>query len=285
MTSIEVAYKPIGSSAPAVRRLRRSLPAQWRDMPPDQVWACIEMLFQGVPRRRIVDYLLQLPVFIEDRISRDEMYDLLQCIDWMIFDYKSCAPVAPYIDSKDGGRLHLPSDHFANVTCLEYVLLDEKYEEYLQAPSEDIAAELIAIILRPPGHTADPAADARTPLLSKEQKDAWVSQVRSLPLSARAYMMYLISANRQYVFDTYGHWLFKEPAGAASGDDSSPASGLNMGWWGTYLDVAEDGIFGTYEQVLHSAFHDVCAHMIRKVQAARERQQAVDHAALRAGLH
>lgn len=289
MEQIAVTYSRAGAAGPPRGEIRRTLPSRWEDLTPAQRWICMDMVVRGVSYRQLVEYLLQLPVFIQDRLSDEEVYDLLRCISWMEVDSTCTAPIAPYIDVTGGDRLYLPSDKFASVTCLEYVLLDELYTEYIVDQDPERELRLVAIVARPSGPSDDPASDPRVKLLSIEQTDQWMDTVRRLPESIRVYIITLISANRALVHEQYGHWLFTStPAVVPDQDggeiDTQPSdSGLNFGWWGAYLDVAADGVFGTYDQVLHTAFHTVCMHMVRKVEAARLRQQEHDHARARAG--
>ncbi len=289
MQQIAITYSAAAADAPPRGVIRRTLPSRWEDLTPQQVWHCIDMVIRGQSLGQVAEYLLQLPAFIQDRLTDEERYDLLRCISWMHIDTKSTAPAAPYIEMKGGDRLHMPSDKFASVTCLEYVLLDELYTEYIVDQDPEREHRLVSIVLRPSGPSDDPASDPRVKLLSIEQTDQWVDAVRHLPESIRVYIITLISANRAMVHEQYGHWLFTETPAVVPDQnggeiDTQPTdSGLNFGWWGAYLDVAADGVFGTYDQVLHTPFHTVCMHMVRKVEAARLRKQEQDHARARAG--
>lgn len=289
MQQIAITYSAAAADAPPRGVIRRTLPSRWEDLTPQQVWHCMDMVIHGQSLGQISEYLLQLPAFIQDRLTDEEIYDLLRCISWMEVDTTSTAPIAPYIDVKGGERLYLPSAMFANVTAMEYVLLDEKYAQYIVDQDPEIELRLVSIVLRPAGPSPDPASDPRVKLLSIEQTDQWIDTVRRLPESIRVYIITLISANRAMVHEQYGHWLFSSTPTAVTDQDGGEIdtqpteSGQDFGWWGAYLDVAADGVFGTYDQVLHTAFHDVCMHMVRKVEAARLRKQEQDHARARAG--
>jgi hypothetical protein len=241
----------------------------------------MDYLMRSVPRRELVRVLLDIPAFVFKRIDRGEMYDLLQVIDWMHIDARATKPIAPYYDhvSKSGKktRLHLPADQFKTVSGLEYALIDDLYRAFIKDMDTDIECQMIAIVLRPEGDTPDPAADPRVKLISKDQTREWLPMVRALPESIRTYMTTLISANRVFIHDTYEYWLFPESAAG----DAADSGGLNFGWWGAYMDVAEDGTFGDYDNVLQTAFHTLCMYMSSKVDKARALKQQHDHAMAR----
>jgi hypothetical protein len=300
MHSISIAYKAAGSDGPARRHIDRTLPSRWQDLKPEQAWQSMDMIIRGCPRRQLTEHLLQLPVIIQELLSREEMYDLQRCLTWMEIDAASITPIAPYIDIPDDGshavptlesrRLYLPTDRMATTTLLEYLLVDEVYTQYI-AEDQDQERELrlVALVCRPAGPSPYSTADPRVQLLTMEQTDEWMPLVRQMPESIRVYVVTLISAFRKFVYDTYGHWLFGSDPIKPRGDETDETVGikppdddeLNFGWYGVALDVAGDGTFGTYDQVLHSLFHSVAMHMVRKIDEARRLSIERDHAAAR----
>lgn len=290
----------MGSDGPYRGTLDRQLPEQWSDLTPAQVWHCMDLIITGAPRRQILDYLLELPAFMEELLSPAEVYDLLRVITWMQLDPASPSPVAPYIETESHGRLYLPLAKMEYTTCREYMLVDQVYEEYIQAQDPEVEMRLIALMLRPAGPSPYMASDPRILLQSEEHAAQWLPAVRELPDSIRVYMATLISAMRRYIYDTYHHWLFSPssgvpleegqtqrqlgqgvPSGAPPEDIEEEESGLNFGWLGAFMDVASDGLFGPFEQVLDAQFHHVCIHMTRKVEEARLLRIEHDHARIR----
>lgn len=240
----------------------------------------MHLLMHAAPRRQIVEELLHLPDQILRSIDQDTMYDLIQCIDWMQVDPAGTAPIAPWIEHKSkGGRrtkLYLPRSGFSTVSGLEYAMVSDLYEQFKEDRNSDVEAKMIAILVRPAGTSEDPAADPRTRLLSSDQAAEWLPLIRSLPDSIRAYITTLISANIHDVYTTFKEWLFVD------GDKGEEQEGLNFGWWGMFMDIAEDGTFGTYDQVLATNIHTLCGYQSRKVEEARRQKQEHDHALARA---
>lgn len=250
----------------------------------------MDMLMRGAPRRELVRILLDVPAMVFKRIPRGEMYDLLQCIEWMQIDHTSTSPVAPYYDhvNKKGSslRLYLPGKSFQNVTALEYALLDDSYRKFRPDLNTDYEAQMIAVMLRPAGEGPDTASDPRIQLKSRAQANEWLPAVRALPEAIRTYMTTLVSANRQFIHDAYGDYLFPEapPIQEGQEEQEEQAEGLDFGWWGVMMDVAQDRVFGNYDQVLQTPIHLLCMYMSKKIEAARVERQEHEHALARAGM-
>lgn len=281
--TISIAY-----SSPYARlwkggRLDRSLPSAWHELEPRQVWACVDMLMNSAPRKEILRYLLEIPNVVFNRLDTGEIYDLLQCISWMDVDPKSPAPLAPYIDHRSKGgkitRLYLPSARFQNVTGREYAMIDDTYAKFIPDYNTDHQSQMIAICVRPEGPEGKEAADPRVPLRSRAQIHEWLPIIRALPESVRTYLTLLISANRQFIHDTWKDWLFTDGGAEEGGTD-----GLDFGWWGAFMNVAEQRTFGNYDQVLDTAIQTICMYMASKVEAARKLKQDIDHANARASM-
>lgn len=259
---------------------RRTLPSAWTEMTPSDAWTCIDRLMRSVPRRQLVQHLLQVPWYVWYRIDHHQMYDLIACLDWMQLDLQSCEPVAPYIDVKvrrTRERLYLPSAHFSNVVGIEYGLLDDMYQEFRPGQDPEIERQMIAVVLRPAAISDSKRiiGDPRVRLDTKGETETWMRYVEALPESVRAYITMLISANRADIYDTYQD-LFRRSDDTTEGG----STGVNFGWWGTFMDVAEDGIFGTYDQVLQTSIHNILIHLYRKWDAYQREKREMEHAKL-----
>lgn len=239
---------------------------------------------QSAPRRQLVQQLLSIPFKVWEKIDHHQMYDLISTQDWMQLDMQSCEPVAPYIDVKvrrTRERLYLPSANFSNVVGIEYGLIDDMYQEFRPGQDPDIERRMIAVILRPGTSDAGKSTigDPRVKLESKSETEDWLRYIEALPETVRAYITMFISANRADIYDTYKD-LFERPAESSEG----ASTGVNFGWWGTYMDVAEDGIFGTYDDVLQTSIHNILIHLYRKWDAYQREKRELEHARLVAGL-
>lgn len=264
-----------------------TLPQSWAEVPADKAWKCMEILLSDLPRKKLVKELLSLPASVFARIDTGQMYDLIQAIKWMQVNPESTAPIANYV-TVDHTRLYLPGAKFATVSGREYMLLDQLYQKWKESDWTDalIESQMIALLLRPRAEEKH-ASDARVPLQSQAQTESWMKLIEKLKPSVRLTMLYFISANRKFIFDTYGHWLFQDSSQKDQmheGEDQEMQEpeddgGVNFGYMGMFMDIAEDGVFGTYEQVLDTSIHTLFAYQVKKVDAFRREKQRLDHIA------
>jgi len=286
MHKVSVTYHRAGSTGPAHGRIDRTLPERWSELRPAQVWRCMDMIIRGCTRREILDYLLHLPGFITDLMEAGALYDLIQCIDWMQLDTTSATPIAPYIETHRR-RFYLPTARLAYSTCREYMMLDSLFDQYRSEPSDELEIRIIALMVRPWSGQDGHYPDQRVSIIAEEETIGWRAEIEALPEAIRAYLMTLICAMRRSVFDAYGDYLFEQPPADPEETGVDPSeleddTGINLGWMGAFLDVAADGVFGTFDQVLDAQFHDVAAHMCRKIDEARRRRIDDQHARIRA---
>jgi len=61
-----------------------------------------------------------------------------------------------------------------------------------------------------------------------------------------------------------------------TGKEAKGGTNINFGWDGLFLEIAKDGVFGTYEQVLASKFHDVMIYSIKKYEEALAQQRELE---------
>lgn len=236
------------------------------------------------PRALNVRDLLLLPTSVFRRIDEDLMYDLCQHLKWMEVESFTTTPVAPYIDIKTGPlnreRLYLPKQRFNDVDGMEYALVDDAYTEIIN--EQDVQAQLlmIAYILRP-GENGK-----RKKLEGPGEIKDWIHLVERLPLSIISYLTSLISLNRQDIYDSYGEWLFNAPASGSDDEedediDDVESDPLDYRWHTLFMDIAQDGIFGTLDQVYRTSIHTICIYQSRKIQRARDIEQELIHQNLR----
>lgn len=239
------------------------------------------ILMDNRPRRLLVKVLLDVPTKVFDHIETAEMYDFIELLNWMQVDVNATVPIAKYIVCGTV-KLWLPAAKFSNVSGREYMLIDQLYQKWKDSHFTDaqVESEMIAILCRPFAHNDDPS-DKRVPFKSKAQTERWIDLVKNLPPSVRLTVLYLISANRKFIADVYGHWLFEQPSTVTDGEteeNNTPESdGMNFGYMGMFLDIAQDGVFGDYERVLDTSIHTLFAHQVRKVDQYRKEKQRMDH--------
>lgn len=157
---------------------------------------------------------------------------------------------------------HLPLAKFEDGTALEYAMADDYYQKYEEGDDEALRM-LVATLARPmqDGH--------RIPLTDRDEVTARARALRRLsPWWLACVWMYWAGV-KQYVYRTYGRWLFDQPDDEEGDEDSAPSMNnrINFGWWGVYMDIAESGVFGPLESVHQVNFHEIAVYLIRKEEA------------------
>lgn len=168
--------------------------------------------------------------------------------------------------------LHLdyiaPPMDFRTGTLREFIYMDE----YMQ---ENDLLHLTALLYRRRSKDTVDAIrrdDQREKLVSRDQVSVWAAilhryrrhaGVRIMMAGAQVYAVGV----KQLVSNLYGSRLFSGEA----------TVNHNMGWMATAMQVAEQGVFGDYEQVLDTTLHEVLSYLVIKKNEAdaieRSREQ------------
>lgn len=186
--------------------------------------------------------------FCEPRISSNE--------GWLFEDHKllNNPPISSFRINDDICKL--PGKDLGNITCRNF---RDAVDAYGQVRNSNVAAawEVIQALLIP------------VPPIEELKKLKY--PIPSFILRYFSDCLEAINHNVKMISPTF----FDESEG-------SGGSKVSFGWDGVFLEVAQDGVFGTYEQVLESKFHDVLIYSIKKYEdylaqkAAIEKQQGYE---------
>jgi len=254
-------------------------------MQPADVWAAIDRLMTlEHPQLVNLREMSRLPWSVWKRITDDQLFDMLHILDWMEIDRTSPVPVCHKM-MIDDTMYHLPAARFTNVTCLEYALINDYYDAFISGGDQMSQDKLISIMLRPAGINADTFSDKRVKLVSSAQAATWLPDIAQLPAGIKAYITMLASANIQFIYDTYGDWIFKQVEPVTEDEDpllsQEEDSGPDFRWWGTFMSIASDLLFGNVESVHHTDIHSICQHLVmKKIQYLKDKA-AIDKASNR----
>lgn len=203
------------------------------------------------------------------QIPSEQLTQLTNLLDW----FQLSPNDVPFIDFFDwkGVRYYLPTAHFENGKAIEYPIADDFYNNFVETEEKKHLICLVATICRPINH--DPQeiitnGDRRINLNSRDEALHRAEALEGLPDEILMAVKLYFEGVKLYVSETYGHWLF--PKTEQTDEDTG---GLNFGWWGAYQNAAEANVFGNLEQVYQTRFHTVCVWMIRKKDAADQREQ------------
>ena len=152
-----------------------------------------------------------------------------------------------------------PPTDFRTGTLREFIYMDE----YL---ADNDILHLTALFYRPRVDTDEAVArdDYRSRLVSRDQVERYAHTLqRHMSDGVRRMMaasLIYAYATKQLIYDLYGSRLFE------GGGETPPRH--NLGWTATALQVAEQGVFGSYEQVLDTTMHEVLAYLLIKKSEA-----------------
>jgi hypothetical protein len=171
----------------------------------------------------------------------------------MDYDWKDIPPAPAW------KYIHLnyvaPPEDFRTGTLREFIYLDE----YLTAGD---TLSLTALLYRRKCKDVMDAfkrEDMRERLISRDQVTAWAAILKryvhkeGVQIMIAGAHVYAISI-KSLIHDIYGQRLF--------GGDQTVSH--NLGWTATAMQIAEQGVFGGYEQVLDTTLHEILAYMLVK---------------------
>ena len=248
---------------------RRWLPQSWKDMPHHRrflFWAVALQLGEGA-LERICIKLLKLPRWAWRSMDATDRQALSQSLAWMLPKY-DCT-VVPFPEFKHRGETYyMPKAKFENGCCLEFVLADGYYNKYRETGDEEVLLRLVATLCRPASKDKNALlllGDNREQVVTKEQVEARMQRLKGLhPAMQVAVLMYFVGV-KEYIANTY--WmLFSAPPVQENEEEEvqqeETTRGPKFGWWSKFMEVANEGLFGNYDEVLQKRLHLICMHLV-----------------------
>lgn len=249
----------------------RGLPEKWAEVTPVQARKLFPYILHpqksDVTLVKVLQIVLGLPRSLFLSFSDAQVYDMVRCLDWMhteILD-ESILP-----DYRHRGRLyHLPKSKMANVMCIEYQLADEYYTRFLEKSDENDLDKLCAVLMRPADSDKKRVLkrdDARAPLTGRREVEQRAENFARLPQAVKLYCLAFFSGCKLFVYKSFGDDIFEKNETEAGEEGSDPEeTAVDFGWYGTFQAVAEDGIFGNLDAVIHDTnFFELCVYLVRK---------------------
>lgn len=256
------------------KRYVRQLPENWGEIRPALVAAIVKINSQHHWQKAqllILQRLLNLPKGVFFTLTDLEVAELARCIQWI---QELPAPKAIIQDIYYRGQLYsFPKEKFSNGTAFEYPVISEYLDDFIETGQQDLLHKLAAVLLRP---VARDKEKSRLPAKSRGEVELMAKHFADLPKYVLAIALQYAIGITHYVHRTYGQWLFA--AADPQEEEEQGPKGPNFGWWGVYMDIAESGVFGTYDQVLSSSFHVICTYLVKRKQSALEQRNSNSNA-------
>lgn len=249
-------------------------------------------------RRRWLSWWLINPADAPERIARDALRlpgrvwrsmgsanraALIEKMTWT--EPKADCEQAPFPSFRHRRRTYLlPRPKFENGTCLDFVLADGYFQAWMSTGDPAQLLRLVATLCREPRRDKREAlttGDERVPLRQKEEVEHRARRLDGLPPEITASVMLYFAGVKEYVARTY--WvLFDSPNPTQNGEGEGDTErdrdgdGPKFGWWSVFLQVAETGIFGQYEEVLQRRLHLVCVHLTDQHDRQEKQKRAYE---------
>lgn len=245
---------------------RRQLPQSWLDMQPRRRHFLYVLLLshRDAGMTAVTKYLMNLPPWAYRDMEPEDMAAIQSQLEWMrpAINCESL-PFPSFVHR--GTEYYFPKPKFENGSCLDFVLADGYYHKYSNTLDETHLLRLVATLCRPASAQKESArlsGDIRMPIRTKEEVEAIAQQLERLdPVYRSVALLYWIGV-KEYINRTY--WMLftgpntEQPEGA----EPPATNGPKFGWWSKFMEVAESGLFGNYDQVLQKRLHLICMYLV-----------------------
>ena len=169
----------------------------------------------------------------------------------------------------NGREYHICRQQMENSTMREFIISDDFLSKYVEAinhqkPAEDHLYHLMGAMCRPQRLQKNPG-DRRIPLLNiqhaKSLGAVFKRHARSLANKkditlAAMICLYTALSTKNFIAKTYMPHL--------SGGENTGSRSIDFGWHTIVMDIAENGAFGTIEEVYNTNLHDIMVFCVKK---------------------
>ena len=234
----------------------------------DSVAARLAVLRAWCPRLRTKDVR---------RLTPDQLWDACTLVSWAWTKELNTSGVREFMH---WGRAYaLPEPQLADAVAIEYAMAQIYFRQFAhpQRPQAAALDQLVATLCRPlrpdlAQLRQDPAWDGQ----AREKYNAKLAEARALeladaPLGVKIVVLHHFLAAQRFIHRGYKE-LFKkveEPAPGGPGKPAPPRISDGTEMLELLADLAERGLYGTYEQVAYTALHTVLFNLAREARRRR----------------
>jgi len=235
----------------------RKMPGDWNELSSGFRVFAIRVLLtndENVAKIIIMRKLLRIKKSLFTKINEAQMYDLVQLLDWLHLQ-KLTIPIYPELKIKTTIWQKLgihkptlykcPNDKMENATAYQYAAASDHYKEYIATHEKKHLDRLLATLY--------------TDVRDDEEIKKTAKIFKNVPILVKMSALVYFAGVQYYVYENYKEWLFES--------DSETQGGINFGWWGKYIEIAESGVFGDLDKVYASRFYDIIVFLIQKKEA------------------
>ncbi len=256
------------------------VPERWDELNPAQFFALAPHLAHDSVAARLAVLRAWCPRLREKdvrRLTADQLWDICTLVAWAWTKEPDTKGVGAF--THRGRTYLLPEPQLTDGVAIEYATAQVYFHQFAHPTKPRVAAldQLVAALCRPGRPDLarvrqDPAWDGQR----RERYNAKLAEARALeladaPLGVKIVVLHHFLAAQRFIHRAYKE-LFKTPDPPAEGGPGKPAprrpsDGTEM--LELLADLAERGLYGTYEQVAYTALHTVLFNLAREARRRR----------------
>lgn len=230
----------------------RAIPMNWGEIPPGSLHFVATTLVENTDfikaRVKILRRLLNISKVLFYALDDEQVNDLIELLSWMDLSTNTRLIFKEFkIKNK---KYRLPDHDFDMGTAFQYALADDYYRKFHETRTDTYMHYMISTLLY-----------EKEPLVSKEKIEERASIFWRLGAVEKVVIMAYFGAIKNMIYEKFKSYLF------SSNEDGQQGTGIDFGWFGRYMDIAESGVFGDLQGVYRSRFYDIVVFLIQKKEA------------------
>ncbi len=258
-----------------------AVPAGWAELSAAQLLALAPHLTTDTYPARLAVLRAWCPKLRQKdlrRLTTDQLDDLLSRLGWAWSQDVQTQAVREF--EHRGRTYRLPEGNLLDAVAIEYAMATVFFHQFTspRRPQPLALDSLVATLCRP----------VRADLKKVSQLPEWDGQTREkyngklaearakeladAPLGVKVVVLHHFLAAQRFIHAAY-HDLFKKAAPAAPGPGAKPSTSDGTELLELLADLAERGLYGTYEQVAHTSLHTVLFNLAKQARRRREAEK------------
>ena len=253
------------------------VPGGWAELTPAHLFAAAPFLAADSVAARYQVLRAWCPQLRERdvrRLTAEQLWDVLSLVGWAWRQEPQTQHVREF--THRGHTYRLPEPNLLDAVAIEYAMAQVYFRQFArpQGPPPLALDHLVATLCRPVRADLatvqhEPSWDGQT----RERYNAKLAEARAgeladAPLGVKIVVLHHFLAAQRFIHRAYKD-LFKrvEPAPATGPAPAATGDGTEL--LELLADVAERGLYGTYEQVAHTSLHTVLFNLAKQARRRR----------------
>ncbi|MGI4835117.1 MAG: hypothetical protein ACRYFK_16815 [Janthinobacterium lividum] len=214
------------------------------------------------------------------RLTPNQLWDLLTLVGWAWRQEPDTAGVSEFMHR--GRTYQLPAAKLLDAVAIEYAMASVYFHQFAHPtrPQAGALDQLVATLCRPlRAELADWQQNPEWDGQRREKYNAKLAEGRAqeladAPLGVKIVVLHHFLDAQRFIHRAYKD-LFKkvEVREAPAGKAPKQPAGDGMELLELLADLAERGLYGTYEQVTHTSLHTVLFNLAKQARRRKDEQQ------------